>query len=434
MKANSLLSLLALTLVVFSSCSSEPKNEPSQPVNEPENELVEVESLRLSARQKQISTTANDPAISMLIEAEKHQLWNMGQEEQVKDGNILLSPMSLSAAMAMVANGANGATREQMLQVLWNGAAMSDVNELYAKLLNDGTRLDKTVTLSLANSIWAKEDVAFKPDFVNAVSTYYYAPVSKVDFSSPEATKAIGKWCSDATHGKITYANENLKGAIILALNALYFKGEWAQKFDAKLTADAPFYTSLGTTQTVKMMQAKGYFKNYEDEKARIVQLDYGKGAYYIDLIMPVGNADIHSYLLDFNLAKLNQMERELTANTKKTLLLPRLSLSQSNELTSCLTAIGIKDAFSNNADFSNMATHADSDEDRVQSIDTVLQRIAIDFTEEGSEAAVTTFIEWPDSSSGETLEMRFDHPFLFLLRERESGAIILAGKVVTMQ
>ena len=80
------------------------------------------------------------------------------------------------------------------------------------------------------------------------------------------------------------------------------------------------------------------------------------------------------------------------------------------------------------------MATHADSDEDRVQSIDTVLQRIAIDFTEEGSEAAATTFIEWPDSSSGETLEMRFDHPFLFLLRERESGAIILAGKVVTMQ
>ena len=74
MKANSLLSLLALTLVVFSSCSSEPKNEPSQPVNEPENELVEVESLRLSARQKQLSTTANDPAISMLIEAEKHQL------------------------------------------------------------------------------------------------------------------------------------------------------------------------------------------------------------------------------------------------------------------------------------------------------------------------------------------------------------------------
>lgn len=435
-KVTLLLAVLTLMLVIFASCSSEPKDEPAQPVEEPENEFVEVESLRLSARQKQVASIANDPAIAMLIEAEKHQLWNIGSEELVKDGNILLSPMSLSAAMAMIANGANGETRSQMLQVLWNGATLSEVNELYAKLLDDGTRLDKDVTLNLANSIWAKEDVAFKPDFVNAVSAYYLAPISHVNFALPEAKKSISKWCSDATHGKITFSTEDTHwdAMVIMAINALYFKGEWAQKFDAKLTADAPFYSSLGETQTVKMMQSKGHFKKCEDEKACMVQLDYGKGKYYIDLIMPVGNTDIHSYLLDFNLAKLNQMESELSAVGERKLMLPRLSLSQSNELTRCLTAMGITDAFDNRADFSNMATQADTDEDRVQNISDVSQTISIDFTEEGSEAAATTIVEWEDSASGSASVVRFDHPFLFLLRERESGAIILAGKVVTMR
>jgi serine protease inhibitor len=159
------------------------------------------------------------------------------------DANLFVSPLSLHIALGMLLNGAENETAAEILKTLkMEGVSLADLNEAYKTLLNDMPVADSKVTLGLANSVWYRNTFQVETDFKNVLNQSFNAEVTGLEFNDA-AKDRINQWASDKTNGKIKKVLEQIDGnAIMFLLNALYFKGEWATKFDSGNTKDKPFH------------------------------------------------------------------------------------------------------------------------------------------------------------------------------------------------
>lgn len=343
--------------------------------------------------------------------------------------NLFISPTSLAIALGMTYNGAAGETQQAMAEALeFQNLSLEEVNQSNAALQAYFERLDPAVRLTIANSLWANQQVAFKPDFLQRNLVFYQAAVQNLDFRDPQAPAQINAWVQQQTQGKIQQIVDQINPLDILFLiNAVYFKGSWREAFDPSQTQERPFNLPDGSQKQHPMMARSGRFLYLENEQFQAVSLPYGKGQFTMEVFLPRQDITLAAF------------EKTLTADNWQTwisqfrprrgaLQLPRFRVEYDVSLQEALEALGMAVAFDpDRADFSRMT-------DGNAFISEVRHKTFVDVNEQGTEAAAVTSVRIQKRSAvidpEPPFQMTVDRPFVFVIREQQTGAILFMGAI----
>ena len=344
-------------------------------------------------------------------------------------GNLTVSPLSLDLALTMLENGARGGTLSEISRTL--GARSLEVarqDQGWAGLMTalEGQSTADKVTLDSANSLWLQKDFPMAAQFMSTLAQYFATGVWQVDFGQapPAANRAINAWVSQQTHGRIAklFAPGVLDHDTLLVLaNAVYFHADWQTPFDASRSQSSPFYLPGGGTATAVFMDGLAPQEATTPHYA-VARLPYTGGHYEADVIMPTGEA------LDGFAANLTPHQLAsiiASAHEPGPVLLPRFTSSSYLPLNEILSAMGMPTAFTAGANFSAMTIR------RVR-VQAVVQRDFVSVGEKGTEAAAATGISLEPSAAEVPPRppVVFNHPFLLVVRNVDTGTLLFAGRV----
>jgi len=348
-----------------------------------------------------------------------------------RDGNLLLSPYSIHAALAMAYEGARGETAEEMRSVLHIPESRAVRLAGFRKLITDLSPKEGPYELKTANALWILKGYSIKRDYVEVVRKYYLGEVRSVDFRrDPEgAASAINGWVSEQTSGKIgdIVSPMALRDARVVITNAIYFKGEWVHKFDPGLTKNETFFTPKGTVIT-PMMHTEGAFNYTENGLIQAVELPYRGGRLSMLVLLPKardGYRELEKRMsLDYILSLLANLS---PANVS--IALPKFEFRTEYELSGVLSAMGMGSAFSETANFSGI-----TDAERLF-ISEIVHKAYIKVAENGTEAAAATGVLIVGTSmpveEPKYIEFRADHPFIFVIVDKETREVLFMGRLV---
>jgi serpin B len=344
------------------------------------------------------------------------------------EGNLFVSPWSISAALAMTYAGARGETAAQMKDALHLDLPPESLHPAFHAHLNTLAPVDgASYELAAANALWAQKDKAFLPEFTSTVSTHYGAEARSLDFATaPEAARqTINAWVEDKTRGRIEdlFPQGTIDPMTRLALtSAIYFKGRWKEEFDEDDTRDEPFHAEGGDVD-VPFMHIKEDFGYHAAEGLQVLEMLYRGGDLSMVVLLPErGLVDLESRL---TLAALEGWIAELHEREVR-VALPRFRFTKATNPQAALEALGMRDAFTMAADLSGM----DGTQDLY--IQTIRHKAFVQVNEEGTEAAAATGVAVGLKALPEPAPVfRADRPFLFLIRQRSSGAILFMGRVM---
>lgn len=339
--------------------------------------------------------------------------------------NVMISPLSISSALSMTINGANGETREAMLEALrLKGITVDAVNKAYRDLTKALISVDKRVLISIANSVWTEDDFNVKKAFIDVLTQYYDAQSEAFDINDPNAPARMNAWIENKTNGLIKDMIESLDdNTVMLLINAIYFKGKWASEFDRTKTENLPFYLTSGSVN-VPMMKQKSDFSVFEGNGFVMAEFPYGQGNFVMDVILPDQSSSLSGTMNLISDANFNgwisQMRKRETDVT-----FPKFKYGFKKKLKDVLSNMGMGIAFTDAADFSNISEQYDL------LINEVTHQSFIETDEEGTEAAAATVVEIGLTSVGPTsFEFRMDRPFIFIIRETTTNSILFMGRV----
>jgi serpin B len=365
-------------------------------------------------------------------------------EVQADRGNVFLSPFSVSTALAMTAAGARGATLDEMVKVLRLPADPAKADAGFRALLDrlkDDPSGKRPFQLSTANAVWAQQGYPWRPEFKARVAGSYGAGLREADFlSAPEpARAAINAWVEKETREKI---RELLaKGTIdrdtrMVLTNAVYFKGDWAAKFDRNLTKDALFTgPQSDRLYIVPLMHRQGEHYYAETtvavprfmEKLQLLDLPYAGGELAMLVVLPRDPGGVTRLAGQIDADTLADWFKSLRPRPVR-VYLPRFKVETEYNLNDPLKALGMKAAFSRTAaDFRGM--HSGPEQ---LFVSLVVHKAYADVNEEGTEAAASTGVVIKGDSAPapqEPVEFRADRPFLFLIRHVPTGAVLFLGR-----
>ncbi len=344
--------------------------------------------------------------------------------------NVFISPLSVSMALGMTLNGAEGETRAAMEQALEHaGLSEAEINASYRGLIDLLTTLDPEVTLSIANSIWHDRRFAVEPAFIDTNETYFDAQVNALDFDDPNAVNPINSWVSDQTRGKIDTILQSISpDEVIFLINALYFKGTWTNEFDEAKTQEEAFTQHDGATTLVPMMHQEVSLPYFDTEQVRAVDIPYGDSLYSMTVLLPREGHTVDELAADLG----PQQWADWTSRFETRgidLKLPRFKLEYNEKLNDALTALGMGVAFTcQQANFNGINPNQDL------CISKVKHKTFLEVNEEGTEAAAVTSVGMDATSVGSGLmEMHVNRPFVLAIRERHSGTLLFIGKVASL-
>ena len=342
---------------------------------------------------------------------------------------IFISPLSISMALGMTLNGAAGDTYAEMQSALHKeGLSAETINQSYQSLIKLLVDLDPKVTLTIANSIWYRNDFRVMPSFTETNRTHFYAEIAALDFSDPSAKNTINNWVSENTNGRIpSIVDEIPPEAVMYLVNALYFKGSWLYSFDPDRTQPLPFHNQDQSVTETPMMQMQVTLPMAETDLFSALDLPYGDSLYSMTVLLPKVDATLSDVTESLSSENWNNLVSTFSS-TKVDIRLPRFSLEYKHTLNEALQALGMSSAFdASRADFSAMHPNADLYLSRV------LHKTFLEVNEEGSEAAAVTAVEVGIVSVGldpPPVLFHVDRPFLFAIREAGSGSILFIGRV----
>lgn len=346
-----------------------------------------------------------------------------------KNSNIFFSPISVSMALSMLYQGAGTTTKDCMAETLnYTGMSDEEINESYVEHLKYFKALSPSVELNLSNSIWIDDDFPVKDSFKSINNEIFNAECSNLNLQDPSACDTMNNWISDSTKGligKILYPPlpENIK---MILMNAIYFKGSWANKFDKSNTKDDDFTTIKGDIETIPMMNKTDSCLYTDNSEYKAVKLPYAKGNISMSLILP-HNDNINDFISKFDNEKLAQMNKSFSKKNKVILSIPRFKMEcEPQNFNDILKAEGLKEAFES-ADFSGIS-------EALLQISDVRHKAVIDVNEEGTEAAAVTIISMASPGVVKTSEPTptfiADKPFMFVIQDNQTGTILFIGKV----
>ena len=344
-----------------------------------------------------------------------------------KETNVFISPLSVSIALGMAWNGANGQTRTEMETALkMSGMTVSDINEYYKVMQSTLPSIDPTTKLSIANSLWYRTGFPVKTSFLKVNTDYFNAYVKEMDFSKAWAVDTINNWCSAKTNKMIPSVLTEIPSEIVMYLvNAVYFKGIWRKKFDKANTKEANFTNELGNTMKVNMMYQKDTFAYKSDAYAQYLDMPYGNKAFSMTVILPADGKTTSDVLASLTVEKWNSVISYMPTSEVE-VYLPRFSNKNNLSLIPPLQSMGMNLAFSDNADFTNIA-------DANLLISSIKHVTNIEVTEQGTEAAAVTIIGVGVTSmpiKPPTPVFNVNKPFLYVIREKSTGVILFIGKM----
>lgn len=349
------------------------------------------------------------------------------------DQNVVISPLSASIDLSMLANIATESYRREIVELLSPENDLSKLNEFNKRIVESIKDADKTTEIRIDNAIWfpnnawtsALEEV--NNSFATNCTQYYNATISRTEENTTFDPNAIADWVNNSTKGLVNIPSdeiESYKMAKFIILNTLYFQGQWMSKFNESKTTSASFTNSDGTISEVRMMSQKDATASaYADEKFSTLRMKFGNGAFTIYFILPNDKTvgEIASLL-----------SSEVWENTKANLIgygvnisLPKFELSNSINLGEHMDKLGLKC-------FSNIAS--DEMDELFAGIDLKFnQNIFFKIDESGAEIAAQTNVKGMESSVGPLDKFTIDHPFLFIIEESSTGAIMFMGEVNKM-
>lgn len=340
-----------------------------------------------------------------------------------KSGNIFFSPFSIHTALSMTSAGAGGKTLSEFTAVLH---ALPNEKAQLAAISALAHRYDgaKDYELAVANRLFGRVGESFQPAFLTLCQDTFGAPLEQVAFPEPGRTR-INAWVEERTKTKIKdlipVSGVDANTALVL-VNAIYFKGTWATQFDPAVTKDGVFTISPDTTVTVPFMARSDHILLAKMGAATLVELPYVGGDLVMDLIVPNEKDGLNAVEQKLDMAVL-QTSLAALLPTKVELSLPRFTLRWGTEsLKAPLQALGLRSAFAD-ADFSRLGNVNISD---------VFHQAFAAVDEQGTVAAAATAVATRKNGHGTpAVVVRADHPFLFLIRDCKTTAIIFMGRVV---
>ena len=351
--------------------------------------------------------------------------------------NISLSPLSLSIDLAILANGAGEDTYRELTKATHlPDISVGELNELYSHLIHDLLSMDNKVSLCLSNALWHSQEVSIKPGFASDVQAYYGGcPISTLDFNNTELTRnTINAWAAEKTNGMIDEyfkRGSTFKSRKFILGNAVCFNGEWKNGFDKALTKKRNF-TNIDKSQSyVETMGCNAHFdlakvRNFAD----VIALPYGNGAFSMYIIVPAVDRHSGELLVSFDQME-SQIDYDWWVNTKKAmypqdvnLLLPKFKVK--SDLNSIGTAFFPELA---PVMFSPDLTKMTDAKDVVLMID---QSTSIETSETGTIASSVTFVSGMDYASP-SYDFNVNRPFIYLIEEQSTGAILFMGHVVKL-
>jgi serpin B len=337
--------------------------------------------------------------------------------------NLMISPLSTSYALGMTLNGANGTTKDAFRQVLhFEDLTDQEVNESYQDLMAQLVTLDEEVVFNIANSIWYRLGYEVLEPFITANKEYFNAAVEELDFSDPAAVDIINGWIEDNTNGKIKDMLDYIPGnAVMYLINAIYFNATWKYQFDPEDTFTDDFNLEGGGTHAADFMEVEGTFNHSYQEHFTSVEMPYGDSAFSMVVLLPHPGISVGS-LVDMLSAENwdSWMNTSYPANV--TIQLPKFKYGFKSLLNDPLINLGLEIAFTESADFSNITPGGGIH------ISRVIHQTFIDVNEEGTEAAAATIVEMIESAGPDTFKA--DRPFLYMIKENSTGALLFMGKV----
>jgi serpin B len=392
----------------------------------------------LKSDQERITSPDVNPSDqALLVEGNSAFAFELYQALKGEEGNLFYSPYSISLALAMTYAGARGETAQQMaatLQFLLEQERLHPAfNWLDAELVSRGEGAEgkdgEGFRLNIVNAIWGQKDYEFLSDFLDVLAENYGAGLRILDFiTETEASRLIiNEWVSDQTEGRI----EDLipQGAIdaltrLVLTNAIYFNAAWEYPFDEDVTADGPFYLPDGGQVIVPMMKQTESFGYTDGEGYQAVELQYDGGELSMVILLPeTGN--FQAFEEGLQAQKVDDIISDLQP-THINLTMPHFEFDSEFSLKDTLADMGMPVAFSGGADFSGMTGNPEL------FISDVIHKAFVAVDEAGTEAAAATAVIMRLTAVPEhPVEFTIDHPFIFLIRDIETGAILFVGRVL---
>lgn len=396
------------------------------------NMLSEAQPIQLTEAQRVFANDNNRFTLNFLKTV---------NEADQSGKSFIYSPLSITYVLGMVNDAATGETERELEQTLgFHEGGIKAVNDYCKKLIEGLPKVDEMVTLNIANAIFVNKDYTLKEQFQQDMQTYYDAKAETLDFSSPQTLNHINGWCNEKTNGMIpTILHEVDPDMVSYLLNAIYFKADWASKFDQKNTKEETFTTEKGST-TLPMMHQNVLISYLKTNTYSAVILPYGSSLWNMTILLPEKGKTTDDIINEVTQSSIlnNPGWCETGGNFFKgyevDLKLPRYETDSDTDkleggLVRLMQKMGIKLAFdSYYAEIPNMC-------DRPVYIDMMRQKAKIKVNEEGSEAAAVTVagiqtlsmahepIEYPKAT------FHANRPFVYVIREASSGVILFVGK-----
>ena len=363
-----------------------------------------------------------------LVRANNHFAVNLYLKLAARGGNVCFSPFSISSVLALASAGANGPTAAEMLQVLcWDKTRPDPPHASFGRLLQSLAAKSDAGQLSIANGVWVNRGEAPKQAFLDVAQKHYNAGILQADFErdADGGRQGINAWVAEHTHGKIPEMLERgtLSSQTTLALaNAIYFLGKWATEFKKEHTASRNFFVAADRPVAVPMMSQMTYFRYAANPICQVLEMPYRETGMSMVVLLPQKDVGVDRLEAALSAASLEDWLSR-SAKTAVAVYLPRFTLSCGYYLNAALSGLGMKRAFTLEADFSNIRSEP-------LWIGLVAHRAFVDVNEQGTEAAAATVVAISKNGGRHPVYFWADHPFLFLIRDTKSGTILFIGRL----
>ena len=383
------------------------------------------------------SPDVNQSDLAILVNGNSQFTFDLYQELGKEEGNLFYSPYSISLALAMTYAGARGETEQEMADTLHFILPQEQLHQAFNGLDIELSRRGEGAEgkdgegfrLNIVNAIWGQRDYTFLSEFLDVLAENYGAGLRILDFigKAEESRIAINNWVSEQTEGRI----EDLipRGLInvmtrLVLTNAIYFNAAWQYPFEKDVTEDGLFYLLDGGSVAVPMMRQTESFGYAEGDGYQAVELPYDGGELSMVVLLPDSDrfgafeGSLDSQMVASIIANLEYRQVSLT--------MPRFEFESEFDLKAALSALGMPVAFTESADFSGMTGNRDL------FIAGVVHKAFVSVDEDGTEAAAATAVVMEATAMpGEPVEVTLNHPFIFLIRDIETGAVLFVGRII---
>jgi serpin B len=358
------------------------------------------------------------------------------QDKQI--GNLFFSPMSVSAALMLTYEGARNQTKAEFEKVLsLEGADPLASHKAYAGVLGRLAAEDKPYKLAVANALWGEKTMPLRNEFLETVREHYAASFESVDFRHDfeNQRKRINTWVSDRTKNRI---NDLLpEGALddmtrLVLVNAIYFKSPWAIEFYEGMTKEMPFHVSNDKHVDVPMMRHSAEYFAYADfEGYDALQMQYKRGDLSMVVLLPDEKDGLSTLEAKLSATMIDRTIAGLKGEAVN-VWLPKWETKQDYDLIPSLKGMGMTGAFdASTADFTGLTDSAAGERLKISG---VFHKAFIAVDEEGTEAAAATAVVVAEESAAlppeKVYDFKCDHPFVYLIRDNRTGAILFMGRV----